>query len=39
VRDNDYYVAWDKIARDRETFGAWLEGSVLTGSASAGNSA
>jgi glutaconate CoA-transferase subunit A len=24
VRDNDYYVAWDKIARDRETFGAWL---------------
>jgi glutaconate CoA-transferase, subunit A len=39
VRDNDYYVAWDKIARDRETFGAWLEGSVLTGSVTAGNSA
>jgi glutaconate CoA-transferase, subunit A len=23
-RDNDYYVAWDRIARDRETFTAWL---------------
>src|SRR5215472_6963424 len=22
-RDNDYYVAWDTIARDRETFGRW----------------
>ena len=21
-RDNDFYVAWDAIARDRETFGA-----------------
>jgi glutaconate CoA-transferase, subunit A len=39
VRDNDYYVAWDKIARDRETFGAWLEENVLTGSVTAGNSA
>ena len=29
-RDNDYYVAWDTIARDRETFGKWLEENVLT---------
>jgi glutaconate CoA-transferase, subunit A len=28
-RDNDYYVAWDDIARDRETFGRWLEENVL----------
>jgi glutaconate CoA-transferase subunit A len=41
VRDNDYYVAWDKIARDRETFGAWLAGSVLAtqGSATTGDRA
>jgi glutaconate CoA-transferase, subunit A len=25
VRDNDYYVAWDAISRDRETFVRWLE--------------
>ncbi len=24
-RDNDYYVAWDPIARDRETFTRWLD--------------
>ena len=28
-RDNDYYVTWDEIARDRETFGKWLEERVL----------
>ena len=28
VRDNDYYVAWDAIARDREAFGAWLAENV-----------
>ena len=28
-RDNDYYVAWDKIARDREAFTRWLEEHVL----------
>jgi len=28
VRDNDYYVAWDAIARDRETFGKWLDENV-----------
>jgi glutaconate CoA-transferase subunit A len=29
VRDNDFYVAWDAISRDRETFTAWLEREVL----------
>jgi glutaconate CoA-transferase, subunit A len=28
VRDNDYYVAWDAIARDRESFGRWLRENV-----------
>jgi glutaconate CoA-transferase subunit A len=28
VRDNDFYVAWDAISRDRETFTAWLEAEV-----------
>jgi glutaconate CoA-transferase subunit A len=27
-RDNDYYVAWDEIARDREAFARWLDESV-----------
>lgn len=30
-RDNDYYVAWDKIARDRETFTRWLDDTVYQG--------
>jgi glutaconate CoA-transferase, subunit A len=25
VRDNDYYVAWDAISRDREAFARWLD--------------
>jgi glutaconate CoA-transferase, subunit A len=25
ARDNDYYVAWDAIGRDRAAFGRWLE--------------
>jgi glutaconate CoA-transferase subunit A len=25
VRDNDYYVAWDAIGRDREVFTRWLD--------------
>jgi glutaconate CoA-transferase, subunit A len=25
VRDNDYYVAWDAISRDRDAFARWLE--------------
>jgi glutaconate CoA-transferase, subunit A len=25
VRDNDFYVAWDEISRDRDTFVDWLD--------------
>ena len=25
VRDNDYYVAWDAIGRDRDAFTRWLD--------------
>src|SRR2546429_705400 len=25
IRDNDYYVAWDAIARDRDVFTRWLD--------------
>src|SRR5712691_1346734 len=25
VRDNDFYMAWDAISRDRATFSAWLD--------------
>lgn len=28
-RDNAFYIAWDKIARDRETFLAWMKANVL----------
>jgi glutaconate CoA-transferase, subunit A len=28
-RDNDFYVAWDAISRDRERFGRWLETDVF----------
>jgi glutaconate CoA-transferase subunit A len=28
VRDNDYYVAWDAIARERGTFTRWLDEQV-----------
>jgi glutaconate CoA-transferase subunit A len=28
-RDNAFYVAWDEIARERETFLAWMRGNVL----------
>ncbi len=27
-RDNDFYVAWDAISRDRERFGQWLKSDV-----------
>ncbi len=27
-RDNDYYVAWDPIARDRESFQGWLDENI-----------
>lgn len=29
ARDNSFYQAWDAIARDRETFQAWLQRHVL----------
>jgi glutaconate CoA-transferase subunit A len=32
-RDNDYYVAWDTIARDREAFAKWLEEHVMSAEA------
>jgi glutaconate CoA-transferase subunit A len=28
-RDNEFYVRWDEISRDRETFGKWIERHVL----------
>jgi glutaconate CoA-transferase subunit A len=28
-RDNGFYLAWDKISRDRETFQAWMRRHVL----------
>lgn len=29
TRDNAYYIAWDPIARDRDTFLAWMKDNVL----------
>jgi len=34
-RDNAFYIAWDAIARDRETFLAWMREHVLTDRAEA----
>ncbi|HEX6497918.1 MAG TPA: CoA-transferase [Micromonosporaceae bacterium] len=31
-RDNDFYVAWDAISRDREAFARWVEHIVEAGS-------
>jgi glutaconate CoA-transferase subunit A len=28
-RDNEFYVAWDAVSRDRETFRAWMKRHVL----------
>jgi glutaconate CoA-transferase subunit A len=28
-RDNDFYVAWDAISRDRDTFSSWMQEHVL----------
>jgi len=28
-RDNDYYVAWDPIARDRDSFQGWLDENIF----------
>ena len=30
-RDNDFYVSWGAISRDREAFRAWMEAHVLAG--------
>jgi glutaconate CoA-transferase subunit A len=30
IRDNDFYVAWDAISRDRDAFGRWLDERVYT---------
>jgi glutaconate CoA-transferase, subunit A len=36
VRDNDFYVAWDAISRDRAAFSAWLDEHVFTTAIPAG---
>jgi glutaconate CoA-transferase subunit A len=28
-RDNAFYIAWDEIARERDTFRAWMRENVL----------
>ena len=33
ARDNDFYVAWDAISRDRDRFGRWLDEHVYGGGA------
>jgi glutaconate CoA-transferase, subunit A len=35
VRDNDFYVAWDAISRDRGAFGRWLDEHVYRGEGNA----
>ena len=35
TRDNDFYEAWDEIARDRNRFGAWMDENVLGATAAA----
>jgi glutaconate CoA-transferase, subunit A len=39
VRDNDFYLAWDEISRDRDKFGAWLDEHVLCRTGAGGGSA
>lgn len=29
VRDNDFYLAWDAISRDRDAFAAWMRDNVV----------
>ena len=31
TRDNDFYLAWDEISRDRDRFTAWIDEEVLGG--------
>ncbi|HUJ06800.1 MAG TPA: CoA-transferase [Streptosporangiaceae bacterium] len=35
ARDNDFYLAWDAISRDRDAFAAWLDEHVYASSAEA----
>jgi len=35
ARDNGFYIAWDKIARDRDSFLDWMRVNVLQQPASA----
>ena len=28
-RDNDFYIAWEAVSRDRDTFVGWMERHVL----------
>ena len=37
VRDNDFYVAWDAISRDRASFQAWLDEHVFAAASPAGH--
>jgi glutaconate CoA-transferase subunit A len=34
-RDNSFYIAWDKISRERDTFLAWMKENVLSKDATA----
>jgi glutaconate CoA-transferase, subunit A len=36
VRDNDFYVAWDTVSRDRDTFLEWMNTHVLGSGVKAG---
>jgi glutaconate CoA-transferase subunit A len=29
LRDNEFYVAWDAVSRDRATFLAWMDEHVV----------
>jgi glutaconate CoA-transferase subunit A len=31
VRDNDFYLAWDAVSRDRQVFTDWMSENVLGG--------
>jgi glutaconate CoA-transferase, subunit A len=31
IRDNDYYMAWDAIARDRDSFTRWMDEQLFAG--------
>ncbi len=30
TRDNSFYIAWDKVSRERDSFLAWMEENVMT---------